>query len=189
MGFPMPAFIGFGDVGVWANNGERNAFLDWFADHRCSPEDSRSQYCKSDENRWPGCGIELRELFRQGEQLALTDDEYLRAAENYWPALAQLLSIIDVITRGEWQIRGDSDAAVQWRRERRLPPVDSSWLTENVLRLATAIHAEGAFDRLPILADALEEAGCTNADVLTHWRQPGEHVRGCWVVDLLLGKQ
>jgi hypothetical protein len=38
------------------------------------------------------------------------------------------------------------------------------------------------------LWDALEEAGCTNADILNHCRQPGEHVRGCWVVDLVLGK-
>ncbi len=45
-----------------------------------------------------------------------------------------------------------------------------------------------AFDRLPILADALEEAGCRDADILGHCREPGEHVRGCWVVDLVLGK-
>ena len=43
-------------------------------------------------------------------------------------------------------------------------------------------------DRLAILADALEDAGCTNADVLDHCRGAGPHVRGCWVVDLLLGK-
>jgi hypothetical protein len=42
---------------------------------------------------------------------------------------------------------------------------------------------------MPILADALEEAGCTNVDILNHCRQPGEHVRGCWVIDLLLGKE
>jgi hypothetical protein len=45
-----------------------------------------------------------------------------------------------------------------------------------------------ASDRLPIFADALEDAGCDNADILNHCRQPGEHVRGCWVVDLVLGK-
>ena len=42
--------------------------------------------------------------------------------------------------------------------------------------------------RLAILADALEEAGCTNADILNHCRVPGVHVRGCWAVNLLLGK-
>jgi hypothetical protein len=51
--------------------------------------------------------------------------------------------------------------------------------------------AAGLFDnhRLGILADALEEAGCDNADILNHCRQPGEHVRGCWVVDLVLGRE
>jgi hypothetical protein len=43
--------------------------------------------------------------------------------------------------------------------------------------------------RLAILADALEESGCTDADMLGHFRGPGPHVRGCWVVDLLLGKE
>jgi hypothetical protein len=55
--------------------------------------------------------------------------------------------------------------------------------------LAEGIYADRAFDRLPILADALEEAGCTDAEVLAHCRGPGPHVRGCWVVDLILGKE
>jgi hypothetical protein len=54
--------------------------------------------------------------------------------------------------------------------------------------LARSIYEERAFDRLPILADALEDAGCDHADLLAHCRQPGEHVRGCWVVDTLLGR-
>jgi len=55
--------------------------------------------------------------------------------------------------------------------------------------LASAIYGERAFDRMPILADAFEEAGCDHADVLTHCRGPGPHVRGCWEVDLMLGKE
>ncbi len=66
---------------------------------------------------------------------------------------------------------------------------DPAWLTPTVQSLAAAIYQDHAFDRLPILGDALEEAGCTDADVLLHCRQPGEHVRGCWVVDLVLGKK
>ena len=64
-----------------------------------------------------------------------------------------------------------------------------SWLTSTVLALATGIYADKAFDRMPILADALQEAGCDNDDILDHCRHPGEHVRGCWVVDLLLNKK
>jgi hypothetical protein len=67
--------------------------------------------------------------------------------------------------------------------------VNSAWLTATVVSLAQAIYDERAYDRLPILADALEDAGCDNAEILNHCRQPGEHVRGCFVVDLLLGKR
>jgi len=67
--------------------------------------------------------------------------------------------------------------------------LDSAWLTPTVTSLAQAIYNDRAFDRLPILADALEDSGCTNADILNHCRQPGVHVRGCWAVDLVLGKE
>jgi len=67
--------------------------------------------------------------------------------------------------------------------------IDPALMTSTVTSLAQAIYDDRAFDRLPILADALEEAGCTNADILSHCRGPGPHVLGCWVVDLLLGKE
>ncbi|OAI47685.1 hypothetical protein AYO44_09315 [Planctomycetaceae bacterium SCGC AG-212-F19] len=66
--------------------------------------------------------------------------------------------------------------------------IDPAWRTATVTSLAQAIYEERAFDRLPILADALEEAGA-DADVLGHCRGGGEHVRGCWVMDLVLGKE
>jgi hypothetical protein len=64
--------------------------------------------------------------------------------------------------------------------------VDLSWLTSAVVRLAQGIYDDRAFDRLPTLADALEQAGCTDAEILGHCRQPGTHARGCWVVDGVL---
>jgi hypothetical protein len=67
-------------------------------------------------------------------------------------------------------------------------PSRLSWNDGTVVRQAQTIYEDRAFDRLPILADALEEAGCTDAGILGHLRGPGPHVRGCWVVDLLLGK-
>lgn len=70
--------------------------------------------------------------------------------------------------------------------------LEPAWLTANVLAIAQAAYEErqlpsGTLDStsLAVLADALEEAGCDNADVLAHCRQPGTHVRGCWVVDLV----
>ena len=65
---------------------------------------------------------------------------------------------------------------------------DSRWLTSTVVSLAQTTYAERAFDRLPILADALDEAGCDQPDLLAHCRSDGPHVRGCWAVDLILGK-
>jgi hypothetical protein len=69
--------------------------------------------------------------------------------------------------------------------------INPAWLTWNdstVVKLAQGIYDDRAFDRLPVLADALEDAGCHDADILGHCRHPGPHVRGCWVVDLLTGR-
>lgn len=66
---------------------------------------------------------------------------------------------------------------------------DSSWCTPQAVSLAQQMYDSPNFDRLPLLADALEEAGCRDADFLAHLRGPGPHVRGCWVVDLVLGKE
>jgi hypothetical protein len=60
------------------------------------------------------------------------------------------------------------------------------WWTATVVSLAQAIYDEREFNRMPILADALEEAGCTNEDIQYHCREAGVHVRGCWLVDLVL---
>jgi hypothetical protein len=74
--------------------------------------------------------------------------------------------------------------------------VEPTWLTATVTSLARAAYEERALpsgeldaELLAVLADALEDAGCDNADILGHLRGPGPHVRGCWGVDLLLGKE
>lgn len=66
--------------------------------------------------------------------------------------------------------------------------IDDRWLTSTVVDIAEAIYEERAFDRMPILSDALMDAGCDSEEMITHCRGNGPHVRGCWVVDLLLGK-
>jgi hypothetical protein len=71
------------------------------------------------------------------------------------------------------------------------PTTAPAWLAWNdgaVRRMAQAIYDDRRFADLPILADALEDAGCTDAALLAHCRGPGAHVRGCWVVDLLTGR-
>src|SRR5439155_24569283 len=75
------------------------------------------------------------------------------------------------------KLRGDGNV-------RGTPPNDGT-----VVKLAQGIYDDRAFARLPILADALEEAGCMDTEILDHCRRAREHVRGCWVLDLLLGKE
>jgi hypothetical protein len=74
--------------------------------------------------------------------------------------------------------------------------LDPAWLTPDVLTLAQAAYENRALpagtlepERLALLADALEDAGCDSADVLAHLRGAGPHVRGCWAVDLVLGRE
>jgi hypothetical protein len=66
--------------------------------------------------------------------------------------------------------------------------VDPAWRTRDVLAVANGIYQERAFERRPILADALEEVGAA-ADLVGHLRGPGPHVRGCWCVEAILGRQ
>jgi hypothetical protein len=77
-----------------------------------------------------------------------------------------------------------------------LPSAFLAWGDGTVPRIAQAIYderrlPEGTLDnaRLAVLADALLDAGCDDEDLIQHCREPGPHVRGCWAVDLILGKQ
>jgi hypothetical protein len=65
---------------------------------------------------------------------------------------------------------------------------DPAWRTSTVAAIARQMYESRDFGAMPILADALQDAGCENAELLDHCLGPGPHVRGCWVVDLVLGK-
>jgi hypothetical protein len=66
---------------------------------------------------------------------------------------------------------------------------DSVWRTDTAVLIAKGMYESRDFGAMPILADALQDAGCENDDILNHCRDAnGIHVRGCWVVDLVLGK-
>jgi hypothetical protein len=69
-----------------------------------------------------------------------------------------------------------------------LPRAWRAWEGGTVVRLAESVYAGRDFDCMPVLGDALEEAGCTDEVILSHLRGPGPHVRGCWAVDLLTGR-
>ncbi|HJZ59656.1 MAG TPA: hypothetical protein VKE74_32225 [Gemmataceae bacterium] len=97
--------------------------------------------------------------------------------------------------------RRDDPAVLEGRRARnaefirdifgnpfRPVPFSPSWLTSTVVAIARGMYEGRDFSAMPILADALQDAGCDHTAILDHCRSECPHVRGCWVVDLLLGK-
>jgi hypothetical protein len=118
-------------------------------------------------------------------------DEGFHLGESY--QMADAVSPSEWVEKGRAARRGEQHKQATLVRDIfgnpfRPVAIDPAWLTPKAAALAQAIYADRRFADLPLLADALAEAGCTDADILDHCRQPAEHVRGCWVVDLLLGK-
>jgi hypothetical protein len=70
-----------------------------------------------------------------------------------------------------------------------LSPDVLAWNNHTIPTMAQAIYWDRAFERMPILGDAFEDAGCTDQEVLSHLRGPGFHIRGCWLLDLMLGRE
>jgi hypothetical protein len=117
-------------------------------------------------------------------------------ARREWLARLSLEGVIDL-----WAAAHDSTSRNPAIRQRqraivhdifanpfRPVSVGPSWLTATVRNLAEQIYVDRSFDRLPSLADVLQDAGCNNDDILSHCRSKGPHVRGCWVVDAVLNK-
>jgi anti-anti-sigma regulatory factor len=105
---------------------------------------------------------------------------------NVRPLVAEALSLSKLAGSGLFDMLSEGLPVV--------PPVlpDPAWLTHNegaVRQLAAKIKADHGYCNLTELGDALKNAGCDNADILGHCRRPGLHIPGCWVVDLLLGKE
>ena len=136
--------------------------------------DRKMLHKQTDERRWNY--MEVSERYADG---LATEEELLEAEtavleDNFGAGLAE-----------DIRAKQDAYASVALRcifgsllfRPITLNP---AWLTPTVQSLAQTIYADRAFDRLPILADALEESGCTSEDMLSHLRQPGVHTRGCW---------
>jgi hypothetical protein len=115
-------------------------------------------------------------------------------------ARAKQAALLRDIFGNPWQpvtIRnGELTLAVRWGQlHEHYPgaaPRVSPWLTWHdglIPQMARQMYDSRDFSMMPVLADALEEVGCTNEGILRHCRQPAEHVRGCWIVDLILGKE
>jgi hypothetical protein len=102
------------------------------------------------------------------------------------PALEQHVAPVDPAVERAAQLALIDDIFANPFRPVSLYPC---WLTTDVIGLARGIYDERAFERMPILADALMDAGCEDEQILGHCRGEGPHVRGCWVVDLVLDKK
>jgi hypothetical protein len=162
-----------------------------------------------DEAEWRGVYDPAYELWRETSAASLAAQ---RQAPRGTPEVEALLNA-EMATAAGWAVLEDAwEAAyqatgVEWDQEHadeeeqqiallrdiignpfHPVEVDRSWPTQDVLMLAGAIYDNRAFDRMPILEDALEEADCDNADILAHCRSQAAHARGCWVVDAILGK-
>jgi hypothetical protein len=168
-----------------------------FADGLLSAEEARAAFCgacdalrtvRRPQDRWPESTLRLRRspdpqvLFRAAFKAAAAAGN--GAGDTQTHIRGEEASLVNGFTRSELlrDIFGNPFRPVT---------IDPAWLTWNnstVSKFAQFIYDDRAFDRLPLLADALMDAGCTNEDILAHCRSAGEHVRGCWVLDLLLGK-
>ena len=158
--------------------------------------------------------IELAEAFADGLAKEQAVEDCRRATNGdgavAWALWLPSMTYLDV-TRGESAARSAAgyarmglrteaaEAAAQCDLLRDIvlhpfePPssIERTWLGANdaaALELAETIYQERDFRALPVLADALKEAGCEDKRLLAHCRSKGPHVRGCWALDLLLGK-
>lgn len=161
--------------------------------------------CRISERPWSEAELSVIEAHEARLDGRISDQEwfelYLTAGASQLPGAIQNLLAPDPLTAakrlslGPFRIAESSDE-VKMRAAFReimgdlLAPVafDPEWRTSTVLQLAHGIYSEQAFDRMPILADALMDAECNNPDVLDHCRSSNTHLRGCWVIDQILGK-
>ena len=163
-----------------------------FADGLASPEDmTRAFHAAS-----AACPIRGQPPRRREQQ---EDDAYRAATYSVWTqpgACSAAMNVLFYATKSgkraeryAWQAAMLRDIIGNPFRPK--PAIDPAWRTWNdatVVKLAQRMYDSRDFTAMPILADALEEAGCTSGELLDHCRQPGVHVRGCWVVDLVLGR-
>jgi hypothetical protein len=121
-----------------------------------------------------------------------TRDTGRSAAYNASAEASRALNILDDNTCEPGELREQANLlrclAGNPFRPATINPAWLSWSDDTVPRLARGIYEERAFDRMPILGDALEDAGCKNPNILAHCRSQSQHMRGCWVVDAILRK-
>jgi len=155
---------------------------------------------------------EIDDLLRLKEQEWTEESQsseaaYLYGYRDQWPLILAQSAVGEDVTPERVNLAGsiantDETARAEWTAQAALLrdifgnpfcpiAIAPAWLTWRgglLVVMAQKMYDSPDFSNMPILADALEEAGCAGADILAHLRGPGPHARGCWVVDLLLGK-
>jgi hypothetical protein len=167
----------------------------WYGAHMAILSMGGGNNSISAEEKWQTCADYLRCLFGNPFQWVTPIDPPGRPTDP--PKRPnRLIKTATTLATGLLRIMGGSP---QCHYEQKPKPnekrtyitaiADPGWLTSTVVALAQGIYTDRAFDRMPILADALQDAGCENAAILDHCRDPkGVHVRGCFVVDMILDK-
>jgi hypothetical protein len=142
---------------------------------------------------WERASASLRDVEHDHASWALTFDAFIAAERGaaftaHAAQAATRPALRPEARRAEEAVQADLVRDIFGNPFRREAP-GPNWLTSDVQALARGIYESRDFSAMPILADALQDADCDSEDVLAHCRGPGPHVRGCWVVDLLLGKE
>jgi hypothetical protein len=138
-----------------------------------------------------------RELLAFCERAAIGDlpnYQVMEAIDAAWTTSVSITDLPQIVPRLRIKFGGEAAAHCLMLRDIFGNPFYSlsigfHLLTPKVVSLAQTIYDDRAFERLPVLADALEDAGCDNTDILNHCRSKGPHVRGCFVLELLLGNE
>jgi hypothetical protein len=144
--------------------------------------------------KWHWAALEAYELADGGERLQAA---YAAGCAVHEDATFAALNVSVAAPTGHTSASDWREGACDLLREIFGTPfysviIEPSWRTWHgglLVSMARRMYESRDFSDVPVLADALEEAGCEDADILGHCRQAWEHVRGCWVVDLVLGKQ
>jgi hypothetical protein len=158
-----------------------------FADAEADEHELSAMWSAAGGPIWVGAGREDSPRLQAMRAACYAADKDLKGILNTWVYRGRVEQGSEVLWTGPFchllrDLYGNPFRRVQ---------AEPNWLKWNggtLPKMAQAIYDQRAYDRLPLLADALEDAGCTDRAILDHCRGPGPHFRGCWVVDLLRGQ-
>jgi hypothetical protein len=160
-----------------------------YADGLATEKERKAAYCAAERalyRAWHAHAVRRYRAALAARRASLTPS-YLARQAVYFPKQARQALPRTTLYRAEKEAQAQLLRDIMGHPFRPLT-FDPAWRTAGAVALARSIYDERRFEELPLLADALQEAGCTEEAILKHCREPAEHVRGCWVVDLTLDK-